>query len=95
MEYNYGLKLKCFRKAACLSQEAAAELVGISANTMSSYENGESTIPLSVFIKLADLYNFDVYDILRVHEPSGEIIYDATEDELKRAHQMYMDRTFY
>ncbi len=73
---NYGLKLKLFRKRAGLTLKEVSEVTGISVASLSSYENREKSIPVSVLIKLSNLYMFDVFDVLGVRAK-----YDDCGDE--------------
>ena len=66
---NTGLKLKQLRLRNEYSHEEVAELLGVSKNTVSNYENNKTPIPLSVMIKLSRLYDFDVFDVFGVRDP--------------------------
>ena len=63
------------------------DYLGLSKNTLAAYESGKSPILLSVFIRLADLYKCDVYDIFGVH--ADNIEYDIPIIELAYAHARY------
>lgn len=65
---RYGLKLKLNREKMGLTQEEVADKIGISRKSLSNYENEITPIPLTVFIRLAELYQFDVFEILGVHD---------------------------
>lgn len=80
-------KLEIMRKRENLTQNEAADSLGISRNTLASYESGKNKIPLSVFIRLAELYKCDIFDIFGVHAPNIE--YDVGEEELAKAHARY------
>lgn len=67
---NTGLKLKQLRRKNGYTREEVAEQLGISVNTVSNYENNKTPIPLSVMIKLSRLYDFGVFDVFGVHDPS-------------------------
>ncbi|MBQ3124481.1 MAG: helix-turn-helix transcriptional regulator [Clostridia bacterium] len=87
MMTSSGTKLELLRREAGMTQEEVAEYLGISRNTLAAYESGKSKIPLSVFIRLADLYKCDVFDVLGVHAP--QIEFDIPEIELVKAHAKY------
>lgn len=67
MGYNF-YKLAMYRKRKNLTQEEAAKILNISRNTLIMYEKGKLDIPLTVFIKMSELYEFDVFDILGVND---------------------------
>lgn len=48
-----------------MTQEYAANMVGISRFTLSGYESGRSKIPLTVSIRLNKLYNLDEAEVDR------------------------------
>lgn len=79
------LELK--RREAGLTQQEVAELLGISRNTLAAYESGKTDIPISVFIRLADLYKCDVHDVFGVYAP--HITFDLPKSELRHAHARY------
>lgn len=83
-----GTRLELLRREKGMTQEEVAEYLGISRNTLAAYESGKSKIPLSVFIRLADLYKYDVFDVLGVHAP--DIEFDMPEIELIKAHAKHM-----
>ena len=66
---KYGDKLRYFRKKTKLTLEEAADVIDIAESSLALYERNEKRIPISVFIKLACLYGFDVYDVFQVHDP--------------------------
>lgn len=82
-----GTKLEMLRRENKMTQEAVAEYLGISRNTLAAYESGKSKIPLSVFIRLADLYKCNVFDVLGVYAPYIE--FDIPEIELVKAQAKY------
>ena len=50
--------------AANLTQESAAESVGVSRQTMSSWENGKSFPDIVSIMKLSDLYDISIDDLV-------------------------------
>ena len=51
--YKIGQRVRAFRRAQDLSQEALAERVGISVTHMSHIETGNTKLSLPVFLRLA------------------------------------------
>lgn len=82
-----GTKLEIIRRERKMKQQEVADYLGISRNTLAAYESGKSKIPLSVFIRLADLYKCDVFDVFGVHAPNIE--FDIPEIELIKAQAKY------
>lgn len=85
-----GAKLALYRKRSGLKLEEAAQMLGISRNTLSNYESGKSKTPLSVFIKSAKLYGCDVFDIYSVHTDMAMLEKDVAIYELFKAHARYI-----
>lgn len=57
MVHELGERLKIARIKKGLSQEQVAELVGIKAGTISSYETGNVTPSVEILMKLASTFN--------------------------------------
>lgn len=57
------LTLKAARVNANLTQEKAAEMLGISPQSLSTYENYRHNMDIEVALKLAKIYNQDVNNI--------------------------------
>ena len=55
--------LKAVRKQAGLTQMEFANIAGVSAKTVSNWENGKSIIDVVSFCKLSELSNISVNDI--------------------------------
>lgn len=85
---RYGLKLKLNREKMGLTQEEVADKIGISRKSLSNYENEITPIPLTVFIRLAELYQFDVFEILGVHDygAGSKLEFDINPYYLIKAH---------
>ena len=62
--YLIGQKIRKFRKAHSLSQEALAEKVGISTTHMSHIETGNTKLSLPVLVKLSAVLEVSTDDIL-------------------------------
>lgn len=93
MGYYY-YKLAIYRKKLGLTQAEAADMLGISRNALAKYETGKNDIPLTVFVKMSELYGFDTLDILGVNEPgeNNGIIYDKGYYYILKAHVCYLIR---
>lgn len=57
-------KLKCYRKAAHLTQQEVADAIGIQRSAYAYYEIGKSTPKLPCLKNLAALYNISVDELL-------------------------------
>lgn len=88
---NIGYKLAMYRKKSGLSQGEAADILQISRATLSKYENGED-LPVDVFVKMAELYDFDVFDVLGVNDPSESVLTDEDVHALTDSHNAYWER---
>ena len=56
-------RLKRLRKAWKLSQERLAEAIGISYSAYRRYESGERDMPLTVAVRLADLFQVSLDEL--------------------------------
>lgn len=63
--YKIGQRVRMFRRAQDLSQEALAERVGISVTHMSHIETGNTKLSLPVFLRLAQALGVRTDDLLR------------------------------
>lgn len=59
-----GERIRQKRKDSHLSQEAFAEKVGISVNTVSRIEGGQSAMSVEVFAKLVEILDADANELL-------------------------------
>lgn len=62
------------RKRAQLTQEQAAEKIGVSRQALANWEKGNSTLDLNSCIALADLYQVSMDDLVRHSDESGVTI---------------------
>ena len=62
---NIGLKIKTARSEAGLTQETAAELLGVSRQTVSNWENEKSYPDIVSVIKMSDIYNVSLDKLLK------------------------------
>lgn len=60
--------LQALRKVNKLSQEALAEKIGVSRQTVAKWENGESTPDILSCEKIADTFNVTIDDLLHYNE---------------------------
>lgn len=58
-------KLKNLREAAHLTQQAAAEKIGVGQSAISMWENGESVPRTETLAKIADTYNCSIQDLFK------------------------------
>ena len=63
--YKIGQRVRAFRRAQDLSQEALAERVGISVTHMSHIETGNTKLSLAVFAALAEGLGVAADELLR------------------------------
>lgn len=63
---GYGIKIKQYRIRAGYTLTEAAKLVGTTPVSLSRYENDTIEIPVTVLVKLARLYKFDVFPVIGV-----------------------------
>ncbi len=80
-------KLRRLRKERCLTQDEAAQKIGVSTRTYKNYELG-NTCPRtrSIYVRIADFYEVDIDDLLmlgsrfisdNIHSDMGEEDADA------------------
>lgn len=62
---NIGEKIKNARIAASLTQEHAADALGVSRQTISNWENSKTYPDIVSVIKISDLYNISLDDLLK------------------------------
>ena len=77
MEHDIGSKIKSARLEKKLTQEQVAELLGVSRQTISNWENGLSVPDSSMLIILANELDTTVSELL------GEPVAEPTTDDLK------------
>jgi len=78
---DLSVRLKETRKACGLSQKEVASFVGVSHDSISSYERGFREPPLDVLIKLAHLYKTSVDYLLGLSKSKGKPIDMSILDE--------------
>ena len=80
--YAIGQRIRKFRKAARISQEELAELVGISPTHMSHIETGNTKLSLSVLVLIAEKLAVRTDDLLFENAPAA---HSAAVEELVQA----------
>lgn len=73
---NYTTIFQTCRQAAGITQERAAELLGISTRTLAAYESGERPVPPLRAADMVDLYGtqFLAMQYLRLYAPFANIL---------------------
>lgn len=61
---NVGEELKAHRTKANLSQQALADCIKTTQQSISRWENNEVELPLSICIALADLYHISLDELV-------------------------------
>lgn len=77
---DIGSKLKQARQSVGLTQEQVAEQVGVSRQTMSSWENNKSYPDIVSVIRLSDLYNLSLDELLKEDRNMIEHLDNATNE---------------
>ena len=77
---DIGTKIKEARIAAALTQEQVAEILGVSRQTISNWENNKTYPDIMRVIKLSDLYAVSLDYLLKDKEPSGSNYVDYLEE---------------
>ncbi len=75
-----GQNLKASREAADVSQEAFAEMLGVSRATLSGFENGRVAIDSAKLLKAAQLLGKPVADFFKQDEETLALLYRSAED---------------
>lgn len=76
-----GTKIKTARNEANLSQEQAAEALGVSRQTVSNWENGRTYPDINSVIKMSDLYSVSLDHLLK------------EEFKVKRTYSEYLEES--
>lgn len=76
---KFGENLYNLRKSTKMSQEKLAEKVGVSRQSVSKWENGESYPEMDKILKLCDIFHCKINDL--VHENLVDI--DSLDEEIK------------
>lgn len=70
---NLAKNLSALRRAAGLSQEKAAETVGVTRQALAKWESGETTPDVLHSDKLAELYGVSLDDLLHFEQKPGSV----------------------
>lgn len=87
-QMKIGSFLRTLRKENGLTQEQIAEKMGVSARSVSRWENGNTMPDISILIELSDYYDVDLREIL-----NGERKDDNMNAELKETLEMVANYT--
>jgi len=80
MEHDIGSKIKAARIEKKLTQEQVAELLGVSRQTISNWENGKSYPDIISVIKMSECYDVSL-DYLLKGEQKMKTYYDCTSQQ--------------
>jgi len=79
-----GGRIRRFRQDAALSQEALAELVGVSFQQVQKYESGHTTLNILKLQQIADALKIQVTDFFD-STPAKQVRLTSEEDQLLQA----------
>ena len=88
-----GLFLKQLRKARNLTQEQAAERIGVSSRTISRWETGEYMPDISMLVDIAEMYEVDVREIIDGERTNDNMTSEVKEVAEKMADYSKMEKT--
>lgn len=71
---DIGTKIKAARAETKLTQEQAAEALGVSRQTMSNWENGRTYPDIVSVVKMSDLYNISLDRLLKEEKPMQDYL---------------------
>lgn len=83
--------LKSLRKAKDITQEEAAELLGVSPQSVSKWERGETTPDIGLLPALANLYKVSVDTLLGMEKINDR---EIRNDIFTKAHQLMHERDY-
>ena len=78
MEYDIGSKIKAARLKKKMTQEQVAELLGVSRQTISNWENEKSYPDIISVIELSSFYSISLDDLLKGDERMMEHLEEST-----------------
>jgi len=61
---NFGKNLRRIRRSEDITQKTLGELVGVKAAAISSYENNESYPSLEIIVRLAEVFNISLDELI-------------------------------
>ncbi len=80
-----GAFLKVLRKEKDLTQEAFAEIIGVTSRTVSRWENGNSMPDIDILIEISDFYAIDIKALLEGKRRSEDMDKDLEKTVLQVA----------
>ena len=80
-----GAFMKGLRKEKGITQEALAEILGVTGRTVSRWETGSNMPDLDILIQIADYYNVEIKEILDGERKSESMDKEMKETVLKVA----------
>ena len=94
MEHDIGSKIKSARLEKKLTQEQVAELLGVSRQTISNWENEKSYPDIISVIKMSDCYEVSL-DYLLKGEQTMKTYYEYLEESTKCCKKQYQQKQNY
>lgn len=82
MKDEFAMRLERLRKEKDFTQAEIADRIGIYRGTYNAYEIGKNTPPISVLVRIADIYNVSL-DYLLGRTPERRIVGDEIAQRLK------------
>ena len=67
-KYDFGKRLKVFRKSQGLTQNEFADKLGVERSNISRYENGETLPSIETFLEMCNILNIDIENITEKKE---------------------------
>ena len=96
-----GERIRKRRQEMKLSQESFAEKAGISVNTVSRIEGGQTAMSVEIFRKMIEILEIDANILLgkekgdtEKQESVQEVLYQYSEDAMERAENYHADHRF-
>lgn len=94
-----GKTLQKLREKLDFTQEGLAHELGISQSAYSKIENNTSSIKVETLLKLSEILNFDIKDLLasdiKEYVESSKIIDKSVMDSMITLQNIYLDRIRY
>ena len=72
-KYDFGKRLKVFRKSQGLTQNEFADKLGVERSNISRYENGETLPSIETFLEMCNILNIDIENIIKYIEEEKNI----------------------
>ena len=83
--YQYGKKIKELRNQNSLTQQQLADMVGVSAKTVSHWETGYTMPDVEMMMKLSEIFNVSLNDLVNEKStiPPQKVVEEYTEQYTK------------